>query len=169
MGHAELARHLEIVGRQYAMAAALFVRLEAGEGGHPPDGGTDDFDSVRQTLLEEAGGAMSLTDAANALGVTRQNLHKRIRAGSALGMMLDGRIVVPRLQLVTVGNKTAIVAGIERVVRPFLASKAGAWSALQFLHDQDPNLGRQPIDAVKAGDIVGAEHAARAYLGLDEG
>ena len=62
-----------------------------------------------------------------------------------------------------------IVAGIERVLRPFLDSRAGAWSALQFLLDQDPNLGRRPIDAVKAGDIVAVEHAAGAYLGLDEG
>ena len=112
---------------------------------------------------------MSLTEAANALGVTRQNLHKRIHAGSTLGMMLDGRIALPRIQLVSAAGKTVIVAGIERVLRPFLESKAGAWSALQFLLDQDPNLGRRPIDALKAGDIVGAEHAARACLGLDEG
>ena len=112
---------------------------------------------------------MSLTEAANALGVTRQNLHKRIYAGSALGMMLNGRIVVPRLQFVSATGKTVIIAGIDRVVRPFLDSKAGAWSALQFLLDQDPNLGRRPIDVVNAGDIVAVEHAARAYLSLDEG
>ena len=100
-GFAELARHLEIVGRQYTMAAGLVARLEAGEGGQPSDAATANFTAARQALLETAGGAMSLTEAANALGVTRQNLHKRIHAGSALGMMLDGRIVVPRLQFVS--------------------------------------------------------------------
>jgi hypothetical protein len=168
-GFAELARHLEIVGRQYTMAAGLVARLEAGEGGQLSDAGTASFTAARQALLETAGGAMSLTEAANALGVTRQNLHKRIHTGSALGMMLEGRIVVPRLQLVPATGRTMIVAGIERVVRPFLESKAGAWSALQFLLDQDPNLGRRPIDVVRAGDVVSVEHAARAYLGLDEG
>ena len=168
-GFAELARHLEIVGRQYTMAAGLVGRLEAGEGGQPTDAATAQFTAARQALLETAGGAMSLTEAATAVGVTRQNLHKRIHAGSALGMMLDGRIALPRVQLVSAAGKTEIVAGIERVLRPFLVSKAGAWSALQFLLDQDPNLGRRPIDALKAGDIVGAEHAARACLGLDEG
>ena len=84
-------------------------------------------------------------------------------------MLLDNRIVVPKLQLVAGDGRTTILAGVERVVRPFLDAKAGAWSALQFLLDPDPNLGRPPIDALRAGDAVGAEHAARAYLGLDEG
>jgi hypothetical protein len=101
--------------------------------------------------------------------VTRQNLHKRIHTGSALGMLLDNRIVVPKLQLVVGDGRTTIVGGIERVVRPFLDAKAGAWSALQFLLDPDPNLGRPPIDALRAGEVVGAEHAARTYLGLDDG
>jgi hypothetical protein len=168
-GFAELARHLEVVDRQYLLAAGLIGRLEAGEGGQPPDTATAGFTEARQSLLAAAAGAMSLTEASNALGVTRQNLHKRIHSGSALGMMLGSRIVVPRLQLVSANGKTVIVTGIERIVRPFLESKAGAWSALQFLIDRDPNLGKPAIDALKAGDVTGAEHAARAYLGLDEG
>ena len=84
-------------------------------------------------------------------------------------MMLDERILVPRLQLASIDGKVAIIGGIERVVRPFLESKAGAWSALQFLVDHDPNLGKPPIDALRAGNVASVEHAARAYLGLDEG
>ena len=168
-GFAELARHLEIVDRQYLLAAGLIGRLEAGEGSQPSGGATAGFTAARQALLQTAGGAMSLTEAANALSVSRQNLHKRIHAGSALGMMLDGRIVVPRLQLASIDGKVAIIGGIERVVRPFLESKAGAWSALQFLVDHDPNLGKPPIDVLRAGNVAGVEHAARAYLGLDEG
>jgi hypothetical protein len=168
-GLAELARHLEIVDRQYLLAAGLIGRQEAGEGGQPSDRATAGFTAARQALLETAGGAMSLTEAANALSVSRQNLHKRIHAGSALGMMLDERILVPRLQLASIDGKVAIIGGIERVVRPFLESKAGAWSALQFLVDHDPNLGKPPIDALRAGNVASVEHAARAYLGLDEG
>lgn len=170
-GLAELARHLEIVDRQYVMAASLIGRLEAGEGGHasPELSAPAGFAAAREALLAAAGGALSLTEAAQALGVSRQNLHKRIHTGSALGMLLDNRIVVPKLQLVVGDGRTTIVAGIERVVRPFLEAKAGAWSALQFLLDPDPNLGRPPIGALRAGDVAGAEHAVRAYLGLDEG
>ncbi|HUN39483.1 MAG TPA: hypothetical protein VMU81_04260 [Acetobacteraceae bacterium] len=169
-GLAELARHLEIVDRQYALAASLIARPEAGEGGRvsPGPSGSSGFAAAREALLAAAGGGLSLTEAAQALGVTRQNLHKRIHTGSALGMLLDNRIVVPQLQLVEDHGRTTVVAGIERVVRPFLDAKAGAWSALQFLLDPDPNLGRPPIDALRAGDVAGAEHAARAYLGLDE-
>ena len=167
-GLAELARHLEIVDRQYALAASLAGRLEAGEGARPSEAAPARFAAAREALLAAAGGGLSLTEAAQALGVTRQNLHKRIHTGSALGMLLDNRIVVPKLQLVAGDGRTTILTGVERVVRPFLDTKAGAWSALQFLLDPDPNLGRPPIDALRAGDAVGAEHAARAYLGLDE-
>jgi hypothetical protein len=82
-------------------------------------------------------------------------------------MLVDGRIVMPRLHLVPGDGKSVIVAGIERIVRPFLETKADAWS--EFLLDGDPNLGRPPIESLRAGDVAGAEHAARAYLGLDEG
>lgn len=169
-GLAELARHLEIVDRQYALAASLVGRLEAGEGGcSSPEPAAAGFAAAREALLAAAGGALSLTEAAKALGVTRQNLHKRIHTGSALGMLLEDRIVVPKLQLVGGDGRTTVVPGIERVMRPFLAAKAGAWSALQFLLDPDPNLGRPPIEALRAGNIAGAEQAARAYLGLDDG
>jgi hypothetical protein len=168
-GLVELTRHLAVVERQYALAASLVARAGEGEGVRPsPDPASESFAAARKALLASAGGVLSLTEAANALGVTRQNLHKRIHVGSALGMLLDGRIVVPRLQLAPGDGKTVTIAGIERVVRPFIEAKAGAWSALQFLLDPDPNLRRPPIDALRAGDIAGAEHAARAYLGLDE-
>jgi hypothetical protein len=169
-GLAELTRQLEIVDRQYALAASLIGRLEAGEGMRSPaELSAAGFAASREALLAAAGGALTLTEAAQALGMTRQNLHKRIHAGSALGMLLDNRIMVPKLQLVADDGRTALIAGIDRVVRPFLEAKAGAWSALQFLLDPDPNLGRRPIEALRAGDISGAEHATRAYLGLDDG
>jgi hypothetical protein len=168
-GLAELARHLEIVDRQYALAASLVGGLEAGARRLSSPEPAAGFAAAREALLAAAGGALSLTEAAKALGVTRQNLHKRIHTGSVLGMLLDDRILIPKLQLIGGDGRTAIVPGIERVMRPFLEAKAGAWSALQFLLDSDPNLGRPPIEALRAGDIAGVEHAARAYLGLDDG
>lgn len=169
-GLGELARQLEVVDRQYALAASLIGRPEAGEGAQSPSElSSAEFAAAREALLAAAGGALTLTEAAQTLGMTRQNLHKRIHAGSALGMLLDSRIVVPKLQLIGSDGRTALVAGIDRVVRPFLETKAGAWSALQFLLDPDPILGRPPIEALRAGDVSGAEHAARAYLGLDDG
>jgi hypothetical protein len=169
-GLAELARQLEVVDRQYALAASLIGRLEAEEGTRSPlEPSSAGFAAARDALLEAAGGVLTLTEAAQALGMTRQNLHKRIHVGSALGMLLDNRIVVPKLQLVANDGRTALIPGIDRVVRPFLEAKAGAWSALQFLLDPDPNLGRPPIEALRAGDVSGTEYAARAYLGLDDG
>ncbi len=113
---------------------------------------------------------MSLTEAAKALGVTRQALHKRIHANGALGMMLGGRIVVPRVQLVEKDGKTVVLEGIEKVARAFAEAEAGAWGALQFLVEPNPNLnGTRPMDALREKRIREVEQAARGYLGLDEG
>jgi hypothetical protein len=167
-GLAELARQLEVVDRQYALAASLIGRLEAEEGARSPlEPSSAGFAAAREALLAAAGGAV--TEAAQALGTTRQNLHKRIHVGSAPGMLLDNRIVVPKLPLVANNGRTALIPGIDQVGRPFLEAKAGAWSALQILLDPDPNLGRPPIEALCAGDVSGAKYAARAYLGLDDG
>ena len=50
----------------------------------------------------------------------------------------------------------------------FKDSEAGPWMALQFLVDPDPNFGRSPIEALRAGDERLVEQAARGYLHLDE-
>ena len=128
------------------------------------------FPAARDALLERAGGGLSLREAADALGVTRQALHKRIVKGTVLGMMRDREIVVPVIQLTgDEGSKKDVLPGVDHVARLFEEADAGPWSALQFLVEKDPNLGRAPIDALRAGEASKVATAARAYLGLDEG
>jgi hypothetical protein len=161
----ELAIQLRATQAQFASAADMLAS--------PADpAALDDagrFLAARDALLREAGGALSLTEAAQALGVTRQALHKRIHAGSALGMMVDGTIVVPSVQFVQAGAKRTIVAGLDGVVKPFLASGAGPWAALQFLIEPDPNLGCPPVEALRADRSEDVTRAAQARLHLDEG
>jgi len=122
---------------------------------------------VKAKILKQAGKAVGLKEAAREIGMTRQALHKRIHAGKALGMMKDDRIIVPTIQFVRKGDKKIIIPGLETVTKLFHDSKAGPWSALEFLIGVDPNLEAKPIAALKAGRLKQVEHAARAYLDMD--
>ncbi|MBR0668512.1 hypothetical protein GXW71_29435 [Roseomonas hellenica] len=102
------------------------------------------------------------------MGVSRQALHKRIASGGALGMMSGSEIVVPRAQFAESAGRLSILPGINKVVKLFKEAQAGAWAALQFLLDPDPNLNRAPIEALKAGEVTETVLAARAHLGMDE-
>lgn len=160
----ELAKHLDLATQQFELSANLLAEVEPTSATEPTD--EMRFAHLRASLLERAGGGVSLTEGAKMLGVTRQALHKRIRTGTALGMMDGDEIVLPRLQWNLAGENAEFVSGLSEVVKLF--ERAGGWSALQFLLDPDPNLSEAPIDALRAGRVGAAAAAARAYLGLDE-
>ena len=123
---------------------------------------------MQSRLLAEAGEALSLTQAAKRLNMTRQNLHKRIKAGSALGVMRGSEIVVPSIQFVEGEKGLQIVDHLRDVLLPFAESGAGNWSALQFLIEQDPNLEDSPLTLLRGGKAAQAVAAARTFLGLDD-
>jgi hypothetical protein len=173
LAYRELAKHMEFVRQEFELTAALEERLTATANSTTLDQpaeaiGAGDFANVRDALLKRAGGAFSLTEAAAALHVTRQALHKRISSGSALGMMVDNEIVVPKLQIASRHGAAKILTGIDAVTKLFRQTDAGPWMALQFLVDPDPNLSEAPIEVLRAGDVQLVVEAARAHLHLDE-
>ncbi|WP_211856287.1 hypothetical protein [Plastoroseomonas hellenica] len=166
----ELARHMDLVRQQFEAAAVLAdapLAVSAGSRRADVEDGAR-FATVRDALLVRAGGTLSLTEAAGRMGVSRQALHKRIASGGALGMMSGSEIVVPRAQFAESAGRLSILPGINKVVKLFKEAQAGAWAALQFLLDPDPNLNRAPIEALKAGEVTETVLAARAHLGMDE-
>ncbi|MGY2811930.1 hypothetical protein [Bradyrhizobium sp. USDA 4506] len=164
----ELTRHLDLVADQLKAAIDLASDLETDASGDVAAEDQLRVEAVQTELLEKAGESLSLTEAAKRLGVSRQALHKRIGLATALGLMYGSELVVPEAQFVTTSGKLKIVDGLSDVVRLFDNSGAGRWSALQFLIQIDPNLGRTPLEALKAGEQDVAVRAARAYLSLDE-
>ena len=160
----ELAKHLELATQQFELSANLLAEVEAPLAVESSE--EQRFRELRLGLLERAGGGVSLTDGAELLGISRQALHKRIKSGTALGMMNGEELVLPRLQFVKGGGKVELTKGLSEVIGLF--TRAGGWSALQFLVGNDPNLGVQPIVALNDGKVEGVVRAARAYLGLDE-
>lgn len=165
----ELTRHLDIVAEQLKAAIELATDLEAIKADDTPSPEQAQVKAVQLDLLGKAGKALSLTEAAKELGVSRQALHKRIGLGSALGLMHGSELVVPDAQFVRKDGKLGIVNGLSAIVSLFDTSGAGRWSALQFLTEVDPLLQRVPFDLLKEGDRDAVVRAARAYLSLDEG
>ena len=164
----ELARHLDLLIEQIRLSMMLAVDLEEAETRDEEAANDARLGAIQDALLAQAGETLSLTEASARLGVSRQNLHKRIQRGSALGVLKNGEILVPACQFVEVDGTLAIVKGLRRAIEPFLESRAGHWAAMQFVTEPDPNLETTPIDALKGGRIDAVIAAAHAYLGLDE-
>jgi hypothetical protein len=164
--YAELAKHLDAITREFELSAELVAEVEGSDDSAQSE--DQRFAKLRDSLLEKSEGSLSLTQAANLLGVSRQAMHKRIKAGSALGMMRGNELVLPRAQFAEQeGSRPEILAGIPEVVRLF--SVAGGWSALQFLVEADPNLAKPPIQALREGRVAEVVSAAKAYLDADSG
>lgn len=163
----ELTHHLDIVADQLKAAIKLATDLEMIPADDPPSDDAIRLATAQSEILRKAGETLKLTEAAARVGTTRQALHKRIRNGSALGLMRGSELVVPAAQFVGQGEKVAIVDGLGPVIALFDKSGAGRWSALQFLTDVDPLLRQTPLDALEQGNKDAVVEAARAYLDLD--
>lgn len=101
----------------------------------------------RKLLIERAGGTLSAEDAGRLLGISRQAVDKRRRAGSLLAVREGSDWRYPACQF----DKTDVVAGIPDVVRAYASS--GPWVTLDFLLAPNSALGgRSPVEALKAGD-----------------
>lgn len=163
----ELAKHVDLAIDQFRLSADLLAEVEATS----PQIETSDeqrFADISQALLDRAGGGISLTEGAKLLGVSRQALHKRVKSGSALGMMRDNELTLPKFQFVTEQGDARIVDGLSKIVTLFDKSGAGRWSALQFLLDRDPNLANTPGRVLAEGHIDEVVASARAYLDAGE-
>jgi hypothetical protein len=164
----ELVKHVDAYADQLALATDLAETMAASDAAAEA-GPKARLDEIQQSLLAKAGDRLTLTEAAERLGITRQALHKKIKTGAALGLMIGDTFVLPAAQLVEGKSGTAVVAHLRDVLSLFTEAGAGDWSALQYLIEPDPVLGALPLDRLKAGDAKPVVAAARAYLGLDEG
>ncbi|MGO7210552.1 helix-turn-helix domain-containing protein [Rhizobium ruizarguesonis] len=101
----------------------------------------------RQNLVERAGGTMSAEDAGRMLGISRQAVDKRRRAGTLLAVREGSDWRYPFCQL----DQGEVIGGISDVVRGFAA--AGPWIALDFLLAADTALGgRTALQALRDCD-----------------
>lgn len=158
----ELARHLELATQQFELNARLVAAVE---GIGTPSTASERLNDAQTDVLTRAGGGLSLTAAADRLGISRQALHKRAKTGSALALMQGNELVLPLAQWISTGKSLTWIDGLPKVIKLF--DTAGGWSALQFLIEQDPNLGTTPRLALIDGRINDVVAAAEAYLGIE--
>ena len=166
----ELVRHIDAYADQLALATDLAETMAESETNAESREDDARRDAIQTALLERAGDRLTLTEAAERLGITRQALHKKIKGDSALGLMIGKTFVVPSAQFVTGGSETHVVAHLKDVLTLFSTSGAGSWSALQYLVEPDPALGGAiPLDLLKTGENAKVVASVSGYLGLDEG
>jgi len=110
-------------------------------------------------LIDEHGGALTASQVAEALGISRQMVDKRRRAGKLLAVT-TGRhgYRYPVWQL----DESGVVPALEDVLK--VLAPHDEWMQVAFFVSKDPRLAnRTPLDALKAGDSDAVLDAAAVY------
>jgi hypothetical protein len=114
---------------------------------------------AKRKLIDETGGVLTAEKVAEILGITRQAVDKRRRAGTLIGLT-TGRYGYryPVWQFTESGT----VPGLEHVLSA-LASH-DEWMQVAFLTGKNPRLnGRTPVETLKAGKLDRVLNAAHVY------
>ena len=117
----------------------------------------------RSETLAAAGGALSSTEAARQLGISRQAVEKRRRAYALLAVRLGGDWRYPCCQFDEARGE--VVAGLPKLLGAF--AQAGPWVALDFLLAPDEALdGETPLQVLRReGPTPRLERLARIEQG----
>ena len=114
---------------------------------------------ARRELLDREGGTLSAQEVADLLGVSRQAVHKRYRAGRLLALDY-GRHghAYPAWQFVPDG----VLPGLEEVLRAL--SDHDPWMQLIFFVSENDALdGETPLAALRRSELDAVLRAARLY------
>lgn len=113
---------------------------------------------VRETILRSEGGVLTVKEVAQRLGISRQAVHNRRRAGRLLALPLgQHRYVYPAWQL----ESGAILPGIEDVLTEFY--EIDPWTQAAFFLSENSYLnGRRPLDELRRGHVESVRRAAGA-------
>jgi len=100
----------------------------------------------RVELMKAAGGVLTVEEVGALLGITRQAVDKRRRAGALLALRQAGDWRYPRCQFAEPSHE--VVVGLPRLLRAF--AEAGPWATLDFLLAADATLdGKTPLEALR--------------------
>jgi hypothetical protein len=113
---------------------------------------------MQQEMLERAGGAWSAQQAARHLGVSRQAVDKRRKRGTLLAVESGGNHLFPACQF----KESGVVPSLAEVLQAI--DSANGWTRLSLLLSgtlRGPE--RSVVDALRAGDLEDALHAAHTW------
>lgn len=111
--------------------------------------------------LDKAGGAYSMDQVCEVLGVSLQTVNKKIAEGELFAVPgSNHRRLFPRIQFIRVRGRDVLVKGLREVTSAFPSKNP--WMLLNFLVNSDDRLNRRtPIEVLKSGDIALVVEAAR--------
>jgi hypothetical protein len=138
---------LEISGKLAANSTLEMARLRG--------------ETSKLELLDEAGPMVTAGQAAEALGISKQAVHKRLQSGTLFGIMSKGEFRIPAWQI----REGEVVPGISEVLRNLDTTE---WGKMLFFHSENMQLeGHRPMDLILGGDVKAV--AAVAALFGEEG
>lgn len=113
----------------------------------------------KRFLLHAEGGVISVAEAAHRLGLTRQGVDRRRRAGRLIGLTMGRRgYAYPVWQFGEIGT----LPGLEQVLAAL--GELGSWSQVSWFISPNARLeGSSPLSRLRAGEIEPVVAAARAY------
>ena len=114
---------------------------------------------AKRRLIDENGGALSADQVAENLGITRQAVDKRRRAGKLIGLTtVRHGYRYPAWQF----SDSGTLPGLEDVLA--VLAPHDEWMQTAFFVAQNPRLGyRTPIEMLKAGELRRVLSAAEVY------
>lgn len=116
--------------------------------------------AAREQLLQAEGGAATSEELGQLLGITRQAVDKRRKAGRLLALRARGDWLYPRWQVA----QGQLLTGLERVLEALAALEADPWAMLIFFLNTDTETeGQTPLAALRAGQLEAALRAAGMY------
>lgn len=116
----------------------------------------------KQQLLEDAGGAVTGSELADLLGISRQAVSDGRGRHLYFAVPVGDRLLYPKFQL----TNTGILPGLREFLQAFPIDDP--WGQLNLLLSPSPYLGkgskkRTPLDALHDGDIGAAVAIASSY------
>jgi DNA-binding protein HU-beta len=104
-------------------------------------------ETAKLEILDESGPMLTLQQAAELLGVTKQAVHKRLQNGSLFGMKYKEEIRIPAWQI----RDGEVVPGISKVLKKLDTTD---WGKMLFFHSENLQLaGRRPKDLILEGRV----------------
>jgi hypothetical protein len=112
---------------------------------------------MKRQLLESEGGALTVAEVAKRLGISKQAIDKRRRAGKLLALETSRGFLYPAWQF----GDDRVLPGMERVLG---ALDAPPWTQASWFLTCDSRLGDlRPIDVLRHCEAERVERAAAAY------
>ncbi len=117
---------------------------------------------MKEEMLERAGSTIGVNQAAKILGIGRQGVNKRRKAGKLIGLDIGGHgYQYPLCQFDE--SRGGTIEGLEATLE-FLDPLDSPWMALQFLVRDNPRLDdKRPVELLMKGEVEPVITAVQAH------